>query len=184
VNLALASVGLGVLVAAAGCGARPSGNAAAASEPSRGGADWSRFDGSHEAVDPKNARLVPESPIEITGVPYVRAVRLSWSSAAEVPSFEPENQTLKLPADTRQAVVAVAVVALPDASDIRVEWFYGDDRVFADAIQSRDDGDHYFALVKREGKKLAALPKGQYRAEVLDGAKVIKTIRFEVGAAS
>jgi hypothetical protein len=165
---------------AAGCGSRSSGEPKAASSADENKADWSKFEGTHEPIDTKNARVVPESPIEITGVPYVRGVRLAWSTANDVPSFEPGNETLKLPPETRQAVLAVAIADLPDRSDIRVDWYLGDEKVFSDTLQSRDNGDHYFALVKREGRRLAPLPKGQYRADVSDGTTLVKTVHFEV----
>jgi hypothetical protein len=149
-----------------------------ASEPAK--ADWSRFEGTHDPIDARNARAVPERPIEITGVPYIRGVRLAWSRAAEVPAYEPENETLKLPAGARQAVLAVAVADLPADARLHVEWYFGDERVFGDALASHDDGDHYFALVKREGRDLVGLPAGRYRAELLDGSVLIKTVRFEV----
>jgi len=173
----LAAVGLACAIAHACASRAPEPAAAGASNK---GGDWSQFEGGHTPIDPKNARVVPETPIEIMNVPYVRGVRLSWSTDDAVPSYEPANETLKLPADTKQAVLAVAVAALPDDADVRVDWYFGDQRVFADALQSRDDGDHYFALVKREGRRLLPLPKGQYHAEVLDGSKLIKTVRFEV----
>jgi hypothetical protein len=180
VRRTLAHVGIVALAlaATAGCGARAPERPRAEASPK--GGDWSQFEGGHKPIDPKNARVVPETPIEITGVPYVRAVRLAWSAGTDVPSFEPDNQTLKLPPESRQAVLAVSVADLPDGADIRVDWYYGDERVFADALQSRDDGDHFFALVKRDGRRLVALPKGQYRADVSDGSKLIKTVRFEV----
>jgi hypothetical protein len=175
----LALVAIACAVAHA-CASRATEPAAAEASNSGGGGDWSQFEGGHTRIDPKNARVVPETPVEITNVPYVRGVRLSWSTGDAVPSYEPANETLKLPADTKQAVLAVAVVALPNGADLHVDWYYGDQRVFADALQSRDDGDHYFALVKREGRRLLPLPKGLYHADVLDGSKLIKTVRFEV----
>ncbi len=143
-------------------------------------ADWSEFAGSHDPIDPKDARLVPERPVEITGVPYVRAVRLAWSSANEVPSYEPQNETLKLPAETKQAVVAVVVKDLPPEADLRVDWYFGDEKVFSDTLGSRDDGDHYFALVKRLARGLATLPPGSYRADVFDRSTLVKSVRFEI----
>ena len=143
------------------------------------GADWSRFSGS-EKDDAQPIRSVPESPVEITGVPYVRAIRLAWSKSQGVPSYESDNQTLRVPADALQVVLLVAVEDLPKSADLRVDWYYGDQLVFTDSLSSRDDGDHFFALVKRDGRRLAALPRGQYRAEVLDGPTALKTIRFEV----
>jgi len=113
-------------------------------------------------------------------VPYVRGVRLAWSTKLDVPAYEPANETLKLPAATRQAVLAVAVAGLPEGAAIHVEWYFGEERVFTDALESRDDGDHYFALVKREGRGLLALPAGRYRADLLDGTTLIKSVRFEV----
>jgi hypothetical protein len=175
----LAAVGLTCALAHACASRAPEPAPPGASNASAGG-DWSQFEGGHTRIDPKNARVVPETPIEITNVPYVRGVRLSWSTDDAVPSYDPANETLKLPAETKQAVLAVAVAALPDDADLRVDWYFGDERVFADSLQSRDDGDHYFALVKREGRRLLPLPKGRYHAEVLDGTKLIKTVRFEV----
>jgi hypothetical protein len=166
--------------AAAGCAPRAAEQPAAAEASRPGAGDWSQFGGSQQAVDPRKARVVQEAPVEITGSPHVRSVRLSWSAAAEVPSFEPDNQTLRLPPETRQAVLAVTVVGLPADADLRVDWYYGEDRVFADAIGSREDGDHFFALVKRDGRRLVELPKGRYRAEVTDGGRPVKTVRFEV----
>ena len=150
-----------------------------AAEPA---ADWSQFEGGQTPVDPKNVRVVPATPIEVTNVPYIRAVRLAWSASQDVPSYEPQNETLKLPDSARQAVLLVAVSRMPDDADIHVEWFYGAERVFVDALQSREDGEHYFALVKREGRRLEALPKGEYRAEVRTGQTLVKTVRFEVKA--
>lgn len=172
---ALVAAGLGF----GACAPRP----VAESRPAAaegGKASWDKFDGGHGDVDVTNTRSVPETPTEITSVPYVRGVRLSWSKADDVPSYEPSNETLKVPADARQAVLAVAVANLPEDARLRVDWFYGDDPVFADDMRSTDDGDHYFALVKREGKTLKPLPPGKYRAELLDGAKSIKTLKFEV----
>ncbi len=172
---------LAIALVAAACGA---GCAAHSPEPPATNAaeksgDWSQFQSGRSQIDPKNAR-VTETPIEITGVPYVRAVRLSWSTADVVPSYEPGNETLKLPGDARQAVLVVVLNQIPKDVDVRVDWFYGDGLVFNDSLESRDDGDHYFALIKREGRALEPLPKGGYRALVYAGDKLIKTVRFEV----
>jgi hypothetical protein len=166
------------LALSAACGSRQT-SSQAAPAPVDKGADWSEFSGT-EKTEGQQIRGVPESPIEITGVPYVHAIRLAWSRSEDVPSYEPDNQTLRLPADSLQAVLLVAVEALPETAALRVDWYFGDQLVFTDSLSSRDDGDHFFSLVKREGRRLAALPRGQYRAEVLDGPTVLKTIRFEV----
>lgn len=164
-------------VHAAGCGGAGGGEAAR-HEPR--GADWSGFAGSRDPIDPKSVRVVPTEPIEITGVPYVRAIRLAWSSSPDVPSFEPANQTLHLPEGSLQAVLLVTVADLPEEATVRVDWYYGDRAVFADELRSRENGDHYFALIKEAGRRLAPLPGGGYRADVSDGSRVIKSVRFEV----
>jgi hypothetical protein len=175
---ARASLG-GLVVAAvfASCAAGPS---TAVDDGRRDGADWSAFNESHGTVDPQSMRVVPEVPDEITGVPYIHAIRLAWSPSGDVPSYEPRNETLRLPFGALQAVLLVAVSRVPESAAIRVEWFFGESRAFADELGSREDGDHYFALVKRDGKRLVPLPRGSDRADVYDGARLVKTIRFEV----
>lgn len=169
------------LVALSACAAKAPAEHTAAAPAGRGGdVNWSDFDGANDPIDPKNVRVVPESPIEITGVPYIRAIRLSWSNSENVPAFEPDNQTLELPADVRQAVLLVSVFELPPDADVHVDWYFGKGKVFSDGLESRDDGDHYFALVKRDGRRLDPLPKGEYRAELYNGSTLIKSIQFKV----
>jgi hypothetical protein len=169
-----------LIVIASGCSHAPAPPPSPAASSS--GSDWSQFEGGATRVDPKNVRVVPASPIEITGVPFVHAVRLAWSTSDDVPSFEPEHETLRLPSTARQAVLLVGVAEMPDDAKIRVEWYVGNARVFTDALQSREDGEHYFALVKREGGRLEALPKGEYRADVRTADTLVKSVRFEVKA--
>jgi hypothetical protein len=143
-------------------------------------ADWSAFNGSHQPVDPRSVRVVPATPTEITGVPYVRAIRLAWTDSTEVPSFDAENESLHFPDRARQAVLLVNVGEVPDDTSIRVEWYYNDSIAFTDELASRDEGDHFFALIKEEARGLAPLPRGAYRSDVLDGTRLIKSIRFSV----
>ena len=115
----LAVVGVACAIACACASRAPEPAAAGASNAANTGrGDWSQFEGGHAPIDPKNARVVPETPVEITNVPYVRGVRLSWSTEDAVPSYESDNETLKLPGSTKQAVLAVAVANLPDGADI------------------------------------------------------------------
>ena len=89
-------------------------------------------------LDPKNARVVPETPIEITNVPYVRGVRLSWSTDDAVPSYDPANETLKLPAETKfdalWAVDANGRVIAGVGFEHTEEWELGGYAVVADAL--------------------------------------------------
>lgn len=163
------------VIVAAGCRASER-TASDSSKP----ADWSGFEGADTKAQPEGVRVVPETPIEITGVPYIRSIQLAWTKSEIVPTYEPDNQTLKVPSGARQAVLLVDVVDLPDASRIRVEWFFGKAQVFSDSLSSRDDGDHYFALVMRDGKRIEPLPAGEYHADVLDGQRLIKSVRFQV----
>lgn len=175
-QIAIATVLLGGTIATCACAA---GGAHSQSEPAPSGADWSAFRG-HDSLDLENQRVVPETPVELTGVPYIHAIRLAWTAANEVPSFEERNQTLQFPREARQAVLLVAVDALPEEAEVRVEWFHNGRRVFVDYLASREDGNHFFALIKEEGRRLEPLPPGAYRADVYDGSRAIKSIRFEV----
>jgi hypothetical protein len=145
-------------------------------------ANWDAFSGGNDATNTVNTRLVPATPVEITGVPYVRSVKLAWSDSERVPTFAAENQTLRLPAKARQAVLQIAIVEMPSGADVRVDWYRGSELIFSDALARHDDGVHYFALVKRTGKQLDRLPTGEYRAVVRDGATEIKTVRFQIYA--
>jgi hypothetical protein len=142
--------------------------------------DWGRFGGRQPGQNSAVARAIQERPAEITGVPYVRAFRLGWTQAAEVPSWEPENQTRRLPEGALQAVLLVEVASLPRDARLQVLWYYGEELAHADALDGREDGEHLFALVKREGGHLVPLPRGPYRVEVRNGPALIKSIPFEV----
>lgn len=142
--------------------------------------NWNGFEGNDTKALPEGVRVVPETPIEITGVPYIRAIQLSWTNSEVVPTYEPQNQTLKIPAGARQAVLLVTVIDLPESSRIRVEWYFGATRAFSDTLASTDDGDHYFSLVMRDGKRVDPLPAGEYRADVFDGQRLIKSVHFQV----
>lgn len=145
-------------------------------------ANWDSFAGGNGATNSATARVAPVTPVEITGVPYVRSVKLAWSESDRVPTYEAENQTLKLPAVTRQAVLQIAIVDLPSGADLRVDWYHGSELVFSDALSEPNDGDHFFALIRRTGKELERLPAGEYRAVVHDGSTEIKTVQFQIGA--
>lgn len=145
-------------------------------------ANWDAFAGGNSAANTINSRAVPATPVEITGVPYVRSVKLAWSSSDRVPTFEAANQTLELPAEARQAVLQIAIEDLPSGADVRVDWYRGSELVFSDALAELGDGDHYFALIRKTGKQLEKLPPGDYRAVVHDGPTEIKTVRFQIGA--
>ncbi|MBK6428436.1 MAG: hypothetical protein IPF82_20285 [Blastocatellia bacterium] len=156
----------------------------ATSEPaaSSSTASWDAFAGGNSATNSVNSRAVPVTPIEITGAPYVRSIKLAWSASERVPTYEVQNQTLRLPAETRQAVLQVAITDLPSGTDLRVDWYHGEKLVFSDALTEHEDGDHFFALVKRNGSQLEKLPPGEYRAVVHDGASEIKVVRFQIDA--
>lgn len=145
-------------------------------------ANWDAFAGGNGSTNTVNSRAVPATPVEITGVPYVHSVKLAWSTSDRVPTFEAANQTLELPAETRQAVLQIAIDDLPTGADVRVDWYRGSELVFSDALAEHGDGDHYFALVRRTGKQLDRLPPGEYRAVVHDGTTEIKTVRFQISA--
>jgi hypothetical protein len=119
----------------------------------------------------------------VTGVPYVRSLRLAWSASAEIPTWEPANQTRELPGEALQAVLAVDVRKLPADVALRVLWYHDGpsvDPIYADSLESVDDGEHYFALCLRERGHLVPLPKGAYRVELRNDATALKSIPFEV----
>ena len=177
----IASVTCAVLACALACARSETVQSEPAPSPSST-ANWDAFAGGNNTSNTVNARAVPVTPIEITGVPYVRAVKLAWSSSDRVPTYEAGNQTLKLPAETRQAVLQIAIVDLPSGADVRVDWYHEAELVFSDALAEHQDGDHFFALVKRNGKQLERLPPGEYRAVVHDGTTEIKTVHFQIEA--
>lgn len=179
----LGRLGAAGLVGAALAGALACARAEMArTEPVSNGpaANWDAFAGGNGTTNSVNSRVVPVTPVEITGVPYVRSVKLAWSTSERVPTYEVANQTLVLPAEARQAVLHLVIADLPSGADVRVDWYRGSELVFSDALAERDDGDHFFALVKRSGKQLERLPSGEYRAVVHDGATEIKTVRFQI----
>jgi hypothetical protein len=146
--------------------------------------DWSSFGGHKTRGGAENVRVVPESPAQVTGVPYLRSLRLAWSGASEVPTWEPVNQTRELPGAARQAVLAIDVRDLPEKADVRVLWYFEttpDEPIYTDKLESAENGEHYFALCLRDAGVLAPLPKGAYRVELRNGAALIKAIPFEVG---
>jgi len=175
----IAVAGVVLLALTIGCARAETGQKLQPAEPAT--ANWDAFAGGNGATNTVNSRAVPVTSVEITGVPYVRSVKLAWSSSERVPTYEIENQTLRLPAETRQAVLEVSIVELPSGADVRVDWYHGDKLVFSDALSENFDGDHYFALVKRDGGTLERLPAGEYRAVVHDGETEIKTVQFQVG---
>lgn len=176
----LAAVAGAMVASALACAKAESSRSQAVPEAST--ANWDAFAGGNSATNAVNSRSVPVTPVEITGVPYVRGIKLAWSSSERVPTYEAENQTLRLPSDTRQAVLQISIVDLPSGADLRVDWYHGAELVFSDALADNDDGDHFFALVKRNGKVLERLPPGEYRAVVHDGATEIKTVQFQIDA--
>ena len=145
--------------------------------------EWGHLGGHRDAPNTATARAVQERPIEITGVPFIRAFRLAWTRSADVPTWEPDNQTRRMPGDVLQAVLLVDVAGMPRDARLRVLWYYGDALAFTDVLAGRDDGEHLFSLVKREGGRMIPLPHGGYRAEVYDGGSMIKSIPFDIGGA-
>jgi hypothetical protein len=147
-------------------------------------ADWSSFGGHEKRGGAENVRAVTESPAQVTGVPYLRSLRLGWSSSTEVPTWEPVNQTRELPVEAKQAVLAIDVRDLPPKTEIHVLWYFKDttgEPIYTDQLESVEDGEHYFALCLREKGTLAPLPQGDYRVELRNGATIVKSIPFEVG---
>jgi len=179
-HLAVAGLVSSVLVSSMAC-ARAE-RASTPSAGSNGNSDWSEFADGNRSRNTVDARAVPEAPIEITGAPYVKSVRLAWSDAERVPTYEESRQTLRIPSTARQAVLQIAISDLPPNADLRVDWYLGNELVFSDALAKAEDGNHYFALVMKEGTRLDPLPRGSYRAVVRDGTVEIKTVRFEVEA--
>lgn len=163
-----------------GCAAEPSGSASAPASAETQNSDWSKFSTRNESVAAQSKRTVPESPIEITGVEYVRGIRLSWTESREVPTFEPDNQTLRIPSGALQAVLMITVQKVPDHAHLRVDWYYKKSLVYSDTLASTEDGEHFFALVQRESDRLVSLPAGDYRADVFNGSQLLKSVRFEV----
>jgi len=153
-------------------------------ENSARSADWSRFGGHTKREGAENARAVPESPAPVTGIPYVRSLRVAWSASTEVPTWEPVNQERSMPAKALQAVLSVDIRSLPKDADIRVLWYFADapnEPIYTDRLESTEDGEHYFALCLREKGALVPLPKGDYQVELRNGATLLKSIPFEVG---
>ena len=151
----------------------------APTEPSSS-SDWSKFGargGSHGGA-PLNP--LPEEPVGITGVPYIRAIKLAWTSEKEVPSYEDRNETREIPSAALQAVLRVDFKSLPEDSHIRVEWYFGDSLAFRDEKRDRSEGPHDFALTHVENGKLMPLPAGVYRADLFNGTELLKTVPFEV----
>lgn len=169
-----------IMVLASGCS--PGGAANPGAPESGPKPDWSKFGARGGAAGPENIRTVPEEPVVITGVPYLRSLKLSWTRQRHVPTFEPQNETREIPADALQAVLRLDLRALPETSRIRVEWYFGDSLAFRDEKPDRRDGPHDFALTREEKGRLVPLPPGQYRADLFDGPELLKSIPFEVVA--
>jgi hypothetical protein len=168
----------------AACGQpEPTRDASGAADANASNSDWGRFGGHREEPNSASAHAIHERPTEITGVPYIRAFRLAWTRSTDVPTWEPDNQTRRLPTGALQAVLLVDVTSLPREARLRVLWYYADALAFTDALAGRDDGEHLFSLVKREGGRLAPLPAGAYRVEVHDGASLLRSIPFEIEGA-
>ncbi len=163
---------------AGGCSAR---------EPARPGGDagqkpdWSKY-GARGGTSSQNISAVPEEAVGITGVPYLRSIKLAWTKQEAVPTFEERNETRELPPDALQAVLRLDLKSVPDGAALRVEWYFADDLAFSDEKKDRRPGPHDFALTREERGKLAPLPPGPYRADLFDGPELLKSIRFEVAA--